>query len=387
MALEAQLRSLTSAPAPWSPPLLFPLSDPQHEASLRELLTAGVVVEVVDPLDAIVDDLAELRHPAEPAAQAEFREAALSQGSRFGTWVYFPWNHTLVRYPDKEDHQALRTFRNRELITAAEQKRLAATSIAVLGLSVGSNILDQLVQSGIGGTYAFGDFDALSPTNLNRVRASMGQVGLRKTEVAARKMSEADPYLTQVHLDGGYTSASDTVLDAANLDLIVEEVDDVTVKAQVRRYAASRGIPVLTVADVADKAVLDVERHDLRPVKPFNGKIPPGLFARMLDGALPPQEKTGALIKIVGARHLTPRMLRSVMGIGTTLGGIPQLGATATAAGAITAVAARELLLGRAMKSGSYVYSPKRILGLQHQTSLPEATRTVRAFARHRKQT
>lgn len=44
----------------------------------------------------------------------------------------------------------LRTFRNRNLITVGEQSVLSEARVAVLGLSVGSNVVDQFVQTGIG---------------------------------------------------------------------------------------------------------------------------------------------------------------------------------------------------------------------------------------------
>lgn len=52
-------------------------------------------------------------------------------------------------------------------------------------------------------------------------------------------------------------------------------------------------------------------------------------------------------MKIVGVRHITPRTLKSVMEIGATLGGLPQVGTTATAGATLATVAVREILPAR----------------------------------------
>ncbi|MGC0362887.1 hypothetical protein ABH922_000871 [Rhodococcus sp. 27YEA15] len=92
-----------------------------------------------------------------------------------------------------------------------------------------------------------------------------------------------------------------------------------------------------------------------------------------------------ALVKIVGAKNLTPRLVSSVLEIGRSLGGLPQLGSTASAGDSSATVAAREILSSRKMKSGSYVHSPKRILGLQNQTSMRESMGIAGRFLREMK--
>jgi len=47
----------------------------------------------------------------------------------------------------------------------------------------------------VGGTFHLADFDELSLSNLNRLRAGVHEVGLNKTVIAARQMYEIDPYL------------------------------------------------------------------------------------------------------------------------------------------------------------------------------------------------
>jgi tRNA A37 threonylcarbamoyladenosine dehydratase len=48
---------------------------------------------------------------------------------------------------------------------------------------------------GVGGRFRLADFDVFSLSNMNRLRASVQDVGLKKTHLAARQMFEIDPYL------------------------------------------------------------------------------------------------------------------------------------------------------------------------------------------------
>lgn len=381
MNLETKLNQLRSSRVGWQQPDMYTV-DGEANLVFNSLLESGQI-EVVDPIEDIIDDLREMRHPDKVEDQ-EFREqfdaGMTTLGLSYGTWTHLPWRRSLIRYPEKNDHRDLRTFRNQHLVTAEEQQVLNQASIAVFGLSVGSNITDQLVQSGIGDTYVLGDFDRLSPTNLNRIRATMGQVGLRKVDIMAQKISEVDPYITQYHVHDGYSDDADAVLDIARPDIIIEEVDDLSTKAKLRAYAAKHNTPLIMVTDLGEKSIIDIERHDQEDVKPFNGKISQGLFDDLMADSLNEKEKRAALMKIAGIRHLSPRIIESAMDKGRVLGGLPQLGATAVAGAALANTATREILLGRKMRSGSYVQSPKKTLNLQRPTTLGQDVATYKKF-------
>lgn len=319
---------------------------------------------VHDPIAEISDDLFELRHPGDmedSKLRAEFVKQFVDSGTEYGEWVHFPWSRTVVRYPEQDDHYRLRTFRNQHLITQAEQDTLHNTTIAAFGMSVGSNIIDQIIPSGIGGgedeVVAIADFDRLAPSNLNRIRSHMGRVGVRKIDIVAQKISEVDPYIEQVHLHDGYDElTTPNILDQHQPDIIIEEVDDIVAKARVRQYASERGIPLVMAADLHETSLLHVERHDLHDVKPFNGRISRDMFNALLADELPKDEYLKANIKILGARNAlsSARFIDSNMDIGKNLAGIPQLGAIATAGAALTDRAIREILLGRKLDSGIY---------------------------------
>ncbi|HEV7951789.1 MAG TPA: ThiF family adenylyltransferase [Candidatus Saccharimonadales bacterium] len=381
MNLEARIAHLASDTDGWRQPDIYILNGQSDEA-FKALLDDGRV-RVVDPIHEITEDLRELRHPDKNgnyAFKEQYDERMAALGLSYGSWVHLPWKQTVIRYPEAGDHRDLRTFRNQHLVTADEQRVLNRASVAVFGLSVGSNITDQLVQSGIGDTYVLGDFDRLSPTNLNRIRATMGQVGLRKVDIMAQKISEIDPYITQYHLHNGYNDDANAVLDTARPDIIIEEVDDLSTKAKLRAYAAKNKTPLIMVTDLGEKSIIDIERHDQGEVKPFNGKVSQALFEDLIVDGLTEKEKRAALMKIAGVRHLSPRIIESAMDRGKTLGGLPQLGATAVAGAALANTATREILLGRKMRSGSYVQSPGKTLKTQRPTTIKQDIYTYKKF-------
>lgn len=347
----------TPANSEWSDPIIHRVD---NEAEVQDIVRYGDLRHVVDTVDYIADDMFELRHPElmhDDAARAEFVADIKSQGPAFGTWVEYPWQSTLVRFPESDDHYDLRTYRNRNLITNEDQNKLHLTRIAAFGLSVGSNVVDRTVQSGIGNVYDLFDYDRLSPTNLNRIQAGMGQVGLLKTTIAGRKMAELDPYVQQHHYTTGYDRNTDDILRANRPDIIIEEVDNLEVKARLRRIAAELEIPLVMAGDVGENSMLDIERNDLDDLMPFNGKLSADEVSALLSGAeLPPEVQLGALISMLGRENISDVLLQSVMLKGKELAGTPQLGTIAAIGGAVTSIAIRDILLGKEVSSGSAVF-------------------------------
>lgn len=361
--------------ASWREPVRYDLSSTDQQSDAESLFASGLVWQVRDGIDDIANDLFEIRNPDKRNSEyrrREFTSEITKQGVEFGQWFYFPWSRQFVRYPEQEDHFDLRTARNRELITQEEQRVLGSKTIAAYGLSVGSSIVEEMVEAGIGSHYILGDFDTLSPTNLNRLRSSMSEVGLSKVDILAKRISEIDPYIRQTHEHGGYTDASNILMDELNPDLIIEEVDNLPAKARIRAYASETERPLIMATDIGDRSILDIERHDLGKVKPFLGKVSLRLYADLVNGvdqAATEKElrqfeakKKKATANIIGLHNVSPRMLNSVMEIDRTIAGNPQLGSTARGGAALSTKASIRILLGKRMQSGSYVSSPKTTL-------------------------
>ena len=369
-------------PHAWSPPVPFDLGQPEDEDRLASALEGGGIRTVIDPIEHMANGLFEVRHPdrrGDARLRADFVANIVDQGPAFGRWWLFEWSGQLVRFPERHDLRALRTFRNRDLITPAEQALLYSATIAVFGLSVGSNVVERLVAAGVGGRFILADMDIIEPSNLNRINCAFSDVGEHKADFVAKRISSIDPYIEQVHLRSGVSAELlDGIIREYSPDILIDEMDDLGMKARVREAAQDHRIPVLMAGDVGDRSVIDVERHDLG-AQPFHGRFGKQLHV-LLNGNPTDAQKRQLLMKMVGVRNVSPRLIDSALRIDTDLAGLPQLGGTAATGGALLAVAARDLLLGRRLRSGQYVCSPKRILRLQAATTPRETWAILRAF-------
>jgi len=378
----------TSSPA-WSTPESFDLSDEVDKRMLQTRFNEHRVSAVIDPIQSVAAELFEILHPdrkEDDRLRDEFITNIMSRQLGYGRWFLFPWSGgQLVRYPNAEEHRLLRTARNRDLITSQEQLRLYDSTIAIVGLSVGSKVVEGLVATGIGGKLILADMDRISPTNLNRIGGDFTDVGSHKVDVLAKKISKIDPYIEQVHYRSGVTpDLLREIVDQHKPDIIVDEVDQLDIKAHIRRLSLQKKIVVMMATDAGDKALLDVERYDLdRTSEPFLGKLPASKIDRIIGGSLSKKETQMALLKLVGVRHVTSRLIRSGMNQDRTLSGIPQLGATASVGGSLVAIASREVLLGRTLRSGRYECSPKRILRLRSPESFAARVNTVTSFIKY----
>lgn len=361
------------------------------ESEVADFITDNKVWSVVDPYEEIVDDLYEYSYPGsleDHQARARFTEESHQDKAGYGEWFYFPWSGNVVRYPEEDDFYNLRTSRNRNLVTHEEQQILRHTKIATFGLSVGSNIIDSLVQYGVGEEYLLADFDKLGPTNLNRIRATMAQVGLAKTVVVGRKISEANPYARQTHIPDGYGPAAVPVVAEFLPDVIIEEMDDLGSKLGVRLEAAKLGVPVVMAGDIGERTIIDIERYDQdATTRPFHGRLDSRVQSTLAAGGeVSQRDKEKSLVRINGIRNLSPRLIDSAMDIGYDLGGMPQLGTTATNGGALAATAIQEILLGRRMETGSYVMNSRKVLGGQSPSSLADKLSIARRYKNRTKE-
>ncbi|MFC0313691.1 ThiF family adenylyltransferase [Gordonia phosphorivorans] len=306
----------------------------------------------VDGWESALEELQTLREYGSAAAGSggagpiSFDEADLDASSRY---VVYPWRRTVVRLPDADLFYRLKTTRNRFLITDDEQRRWESSPIAVAGLSVGGSVLNTCVLTGAR-TLRIADPDVLGPSNLNRLSGSVCDLGVRKTTLAARRALELDPYVQLSILPGGYTAENaDGFLCGAAV--VVEEMDDLRRKIELRVQARERRVPVVMVTDDGDGVIVDVERFDLDPEYPLlHGR------AEALSGVSPeefddPARRVELAGMIVGD-DITARMKHSLGEVGRTIPSWPQLGTAATLAGAVGAMLARRISCGDNVSSG-----------------------------------
>ena len=263
-------------------------------------------------------------------------------------YVYYPWNNTLVKTVRGEEYYKLKTNRNQDLITESEQLTLRDFTIAVLGMSVGSNIAFVLTQAGISNTITIADFDELDTTNLNRILAGVHQIGLNKTYVAARRIYEDNPFANVVTLPDGVNKENlEQLLSEGKIHCIVEEIDDIAFKIHARLLAMKYNVPVVMVTDNGDGIVLHVERYDLGHTKIW-GREAAYYEAKLAEGPMTKEKAGGIIINdIVGGPHkVDPKMLQSVPRVRQKeLVSWPQLGSAAIFGGVVATYIVKQIAL------------------------------------------
>ncbi|BBX17671.1 hypothetical protein CRI77_20940 [Mycolicibacterium duvalii] len=313
--------------------------DPDHDPDARVIasLRADPRIEV---FDRTAEQAAALRGLL-PAPEA----AILDEPHR---WAYYPWRRTLIGILGPRGYARTRIDRNRNLVTIDEHRRLEALRVGVVGLSVGHAIAHTLAMQGLCGHLRLADFDDLELTNLNRVPATVFDLGLNKATVAARRIAEVDPYLDVEVFDAGLTADNlDAFLDG--LDIVVEECDSLDVKALVRHGARARGIPVVMAS--SDRGLIDVERFDIDAQRPlFHGLLGDVDLAEL--SALDGRQKIPHVLRILDATSLSPRGAASLVEVGQTLATWPQLAGDVLVGAAAVAEAVRRVGLAEPLSSG-----------------------------------
>ncbi|OKI20379.1 hypothetical protein A6A07_37125 [Streptomyces sp. CB03911] len=265
----------------------------------------------------------------------------------------------MVRVLPETEFRLVRTDRNRDKISREAQQHLLSRRIGVIGLSVGAGAALTCAMEGVGGSFRLADFDRLSLSNLNRLRAGVHEIGLEKTVICARRMYELDPYLdVSVHRDGVTEESIEEFFAPGEdgqyaMDLLVEECDTPWVKAAAREHARRLRVPVLM--DANDRGLLDVERFDLEPERPlFHGRA--GTVTADDVRAMDRTEQMRFLLQVVDQEQLSPAMTDALTRIGTSLSSWPQLASGVMLGSALVTDTARRILLGEAVPSGrSYV--------------------------------
>ncbi|WP_439475312.1 Rv1355c family protein [Algoriphagus formosus] len=338
------------------PIILDPRISSQKEEFI-ELLDSPHI-QVVDQIESQVKDLIKANSPTRTFTEIEldvevenfFRDRIKDD---FGNWVYYPWKNTIVHLLEEEDFIKIRTVRNNYKITPEEQSELGTKKIGIVGLSVGQSVAIAMALERSCGEMRLADFDTLELSNLNRINASLTSLGQEKVVIAARAISEIDPYLKLTLYRDGITEENvDDFLDSdGGLDLLIDECDSLDVKVLLREKARAKKIPVLM--ETSDRGMLDIERFDLEPDRPIFHGMMGNIEMGSLKG-LSNQQKVGIGLKITGIETLSPRMKASLLEVGQTISSWPQLASAVFLGGASVAHVGRKLLLEDEVKSGRF---------------------------------
>lgn len=272
-------------------------------------------------------------------------------------WIYFPWRKTAVKNLPEHAYFELRTNRNKNIINFKEQMAYRKIRVGIAGLSVGSSIVAALNLSGGPKSLKIADFDSLEATNLNRIHATLLDIGENKTEIACRRLWELDPYLNIEPYPNGLAEKNLPVfLLKPKIDVFVDAMDNIALKIQARQYCKKFKIPVLMATDNGDGVILDVERFDLNRKTPiFFGKISEQELK--LAKANNYGDWLKLAVKILGYSDLDKKIKSSMKKIGKTIVAIPQLGTTANLAGSVISLALRKIANKEKMNSGRYLFN------------------------------
>lgn len=350
--------------AGWLPRILD-TGTAEGAADRDALIEGGHVRRRFDTIDEQLRDLVKIRSILAGAAGTKRPSVSeLLEGqpqADYGRWIYFPWSGHLVHLLPPAEFREVRLDRNRNKISADEQRRLLDATVGVVGLSVGNAVALTIAMEGGCGRMKLADFDRLDLSNMNRIRAGVHDIGLPKTVLAARQILEMDPYLQIELLHEGIGEASiDAFLEG--LDVLIDECDSVHVKFLLRQRARSRRIPVLM--ETSDRGMLDVERFDHEPQRPiFHGLVPDLTPEQLGAGGFELQMRI--LLGLVGVDAMSARMGASMLEIGRTTSTWPQLASDVALGGATAAVAVRRILLGETLPSG------RKYVDLQDVVSAP----------------
>jgi molybdopterin/thiamine biosynthesis adenylyltransferase len=319
-----------------------------------------------DILPVSLMELFVVRHPQ--AKGTDFKKTEewkkfLAKLSGAEEWVYWPEENKAIRMLPEELYLELRTARNRNLITAEEQAAYRDCRIGVAGLSVGSSIVSSLALTGGPREMKIADFDTLEPTNLNRIRAGLTDIGERKINLAARDVWKVDPFAKlELYSDGlTETSIQSFLLGRKPLDIFIDEMDNLALKVLARKIAKKAKIPVLMATDNADGILLDVERYDQNPRYPiFHGLV--GNLSVAAAKKLRGPSWIATVEKILGGPWMPPRHKAMLAEVGKTLAGVAQLGTDAQLAGAAVSLAVRMIANDEDLPSGRYVLDMHNVL-------------------------
>ena len=192
------------------------------------------------------------------------------------------------------------------------------------------------------------DFDGVELSNLNRVPATVFDLGVNKAVVCARRIAELDPYLPVAVTATGITPQTvGTFLEG--VDIVIEECDSLEAKVLIREAARARRLPVLMAT--SDRGLLDVERFDIEPSRPILHGLLGDVDSDQLSN-LSNHEKLAHALRLAGAAQVSARMAASLIEVGKTLSTWPQLSSDVALNASVLAEAVRRIGLRERLPSG-----------------------------------
>ncbi len=126
-------------------PRFYRINVDTDRSKFNELIHTGQRINVFDQMESQLRELIKCSNPSLQIKPPEYKELIIAHLKgvdiyNYGVWVYYPWNNNLVHILDEQEFVKLRTNRNCNKITSAEQETLRKKKIGIIGLSVGQSI-------------------------------------------------------------------------------------------------------------------------------------------------------------------------------------------------------------------------------------------------------
>ncbi len=339
-----------------SSPLIFS-AESHSRKDLKEWLLHHPKVTIIDHYEQQLEELFGIIHPSEASNLQKLRafidERLKPKNHISGTWVYYPWREIIIHLLPEQEFFALRTNRNRELITFEEQLQLRNFKVAIFGMSIGGVIARAIIQGGGAQNMTICDDDTFAISNLNRVPVDLLAVGQSKAERMAQDLYQLDPFLK---LNVIKTRASDQLLQELmkgkfRPQLIIDAIDDFPMKVLLRLTAQEHLLPLVMCTNLGDSVLFDVERYDLGSLQPFHGRVTPALLEKIVNNQLPDDQKKMLAVTLVGKNNVPLRARNSVAQLEKNLAGRPQLFSSVTVGAGLVAFLVRQIALQKKIPS------------------------------------
>lgn len=340
------------------------------QEDLENFKQSNKIWKIVDSFGSQLEELFDVENPG-----TKHKEGYQEKLSKFiqeknpeveGRWVYYPWNGVFAHILAEEDFIKVRTNRNKNIINAAEQEQLAGFNVAVIGLSIGGGMAVNLAYSGISKHIKIADFDTLSLSNLNRIRAGVQYLDDHKIDITSQHIYEINPYAQVEAFEQGVSSENiKGFLENPKPGLIFEAIDDFEMKIRTRLVAKQLGIPVIMLTNLGDRLMIDVERYDQEPdLEIFNGLIG-STGEDILNNPITEADKQKYAVAIVGKDNIPQRVMETIFEINKTLVGRPQVMSTVTIGSGVASYLARRIALGMELNSGRTILDFEKLVTLQ----------------------
>ncbi len=135
--------------------------------------------------------------------------------------------------------------RNIGTLSKDEQSALSSKKVFVAGCGgLGGYVSEFLTRAGVGSIVVC-DMDVFEETNLNRQRFSdLTNIGMKKAEVTAKKLSEISPALSVKAISEKITKDNSDKL-ISDCDLVIDALDNIAARLILEKAAENKNVPLI----------------------------------------------------------------------------------------------------------------------------------------------